>query len=142
LLFPLAVRRSPDSAQTVVRTILAVDEKARSLTFAGDMPEGGVARLMRANNDRLIESAGRAAAAAAAGVAADRPALVISVSCVGRRLVLGERIDEEIELVSEASPPGSVHVGFYSYGEIAPGFGGSTSELHNQTMTVTFLGES
>ena len=58
--------------EPLVRTILGIDEQRRSLTFAGDMPQGGMARLMRANNDRLIESAGQAVAQAAHGFDADR----------------------------------------------------------------------
>lgn len=143
LLFPLAVRREGQGPDTLVRTILAIDEAQRSLTFAGELPQGGVARLMRANADQLIDSAGRAARQAMAGEAASAEgALVISVSCVGRRLVLGERTEEEAETVAEAAPPGAAHVGFYSYGEIAPQASGGCSELHNQTMTVTLLSEA
>jgi hypothetical protein len=144
LLFPLAVRREgagQDSA--LVRTILAVDEARRSLTFAGDLPQGGIARLMRANADQLIDSAARAAREAMQGVnGTDGPTLVVSVSCVGRRLVLGERTDEEVETVAECAPPGAVHLGLYSYGEISPMVAGAVSELHNQTMTVTTLREA
>jgi hypothetical protein len=142
LLFPLAIKRPGKTGEALVRTILGIDEAARSMTFAGDVPEGAVARLMRTSNERLIESASQAVARAAQGLAADRVPLVISVSCVGRRLVLGERTEEEVETVVEGSPPGAGHVGFYSYGEISPALGGSgVSELHNQTMTVTVLDE-
>lgn len=142
LLFPLAIKRPGKTGEALVRTILGVDEAARSMTFAGDVPEGAVARLMRTSNERLIESASHAVARAAHGVGAQRAPLVISVSCVGRRLVLGERIEEEVETVVEGSPPGAGHVGFYSYGEISPALGGGgVSELHNQTMTVTVVDE-
>jgi hypothetical protein len=141
LLFPLAVRREGHAGEALVRTILGIDDAAQSLTFAGDMPEGGVARLMRANTDKLIGSAGNAARAAAAGVSGSADALVVSVSCVGRRLVLGERTEEEVETVQESAPPRSAHVGFYSYGEISPTSPGGASDLHNQTMTVTVFGE-
>jgi hypothetical protein len=141
LLFPLSVRRC-GAADTVVRTILGIDESAKSLTFAGDVPQGSIARLMRAKTDALIGSAGVAAQRALRPLAADRGALVVSVSCVGRRLVLGERTEEEIESVLDAAPPGSSHVGFYSYGEISPPVPGGASELHNQTMTVTAFCEA
>ena len=55
--------------------------------------------------------------------------------------MLGERTEEEVESISVGAPPGAVHVGFYSYGEIAPGPDGGASELHNQTMTVTVFAE-
>jgi hypothetical protein len=142
LLFPLAVRAAGDDAETVVRTVLAVDHAARTMTFAGDVPEGGVARLMRANHDRLVGSAGDAARAALHGATAADSALIVSVSCVGRRLVLGERTDEELESVLDAAPRGAAHLGFYSYGEIAPTLPGGASALHNQTMTVTAFSEA
>ncbi len=139
LRFPLSVRDGPESDTSVVRTILSVDEETQSLTFAGDIPDGGRARLMRANNDRLIVGAMRAAVDAAAGLD-DRPALAIAISCVGRRLVLGARTEEETEAALEALPPGSRQIGFYSYGEISSG-GFAQCEVHNQTMTLTALRE-
>jgi hypothetical protein len=141
LLFPLAVKRDSADEGTLVRTILGIDESQQSLTFAGDLPPGGVARLMRANAEQLIDSAGRAASAATAPAGGSGQALVISVSCVGRRLVLGERTEEEVETVVDSAPEDAVHVGFYSYGEISPAVAGGASELHNQTMTVTVLSE-
>jgi len=141
LLFPLAVRPQADSAP-LVRTILGIDEARRAMTFAGDLPEGGIARLMRASAEQLIDSAGRAAREAAQALQDCDAALAISVSCVGRRLLLGGRADEEVETVAECLPAGTVHVGMYSYGEIAPPSRGSRSQLHNQTMTVTVLAEA
>ena len=139
LRFPLAVRECPESGTSVVRTILAVDEATQSMTFAGDIPNGGRARLMRANNDRLIVGAMRAAVDATAGLD-DLPALAVAISCFGRRLVLGARTEEETEAALEALPPGSHQIGFYSYGEISPG-GFAQCDLHNQTMTLTALRE-
>jgi hypothetical protein len=142
LLFPLSVRSGEENAATVVRTVLAVDETTQSMTFAGDLPVDGVARLMRAHGEQLIESAGRAAAQACAAVTGDgRAALMVSVSCVGRRLLLGERTEEEVDAVLDVAPAGVVHVGLYSYGEISPRAAGGASSLHNQTMTVTLISE-
>jgi hypothetical protein len=141
LRFPLSIRRPGSDAPPLVRTILAIDEAQRSLTFAGDMPQGHAARLMRTTNDSLIDSAARASAQALGSLAAGGQALVVSVSCVGRRLVLGERTEEEVESVLESAPTGTSHVGFYSYGEISPGAAGGASDLHNQTMTVTVFSE-
>jgi hypothetical protein len=139
LRFPLAIREHADGGEAIVRTILAVDEAAQSLTFAGDVPQGWRARLMRSSSDRLIAGAMRAAADAT--VATDgEPALALAISCVGRRLVLGQRADEETEAALEVLPAGSRQIGFYSYGEISPG-GFATCELHNQTMTLTTLRE-
>ncbi len=140
LLFPLSVRRHA-GGQVLVRTVLSVDEAARSMTFAGDVPQGASARLMRANNEALIRSAERAGAQAVAALAGTAAQLLLSISCVGRRLVLGERSDEEVEAVFDSAGAAAVHVGFYSYGEIAPMMAGGCSELHNQTMTIAAIGE-
>ena len=126
----------------MVRTILGIDEAAQSLTFGGDLPQGGIARLMRASTDTLIESAAGAGRQAAGGQKAAGSALVVSVSCVGRRLVMGGRTEEEAEAVANSGAPEIAHVGFYSYGEFAPQAPGAASEFHNQTMTVTAFSES
>lgn len=142
LLFPLAIRPAgarPDDA-SLVRTILAVDEADQSMTFAGDMPEGARAQLMRANVDRLIEGAADAALMVDRGAGAG-PTLALGISCVGRRLVLGERTQEEIEAAVECLPDGVQQIGFYSYGEISPHASG-LCELHNQTMTLTTIHET
>lgn len=139
LLFPLAIRAADDERQDqLVRTILAVDEEHRTLTFAGDIPEGSLAQLMRANFDRVI--GGAEAAAHAAGEGHDGPVVCLSISCVGRRLVLGERIEEEVEAVLDALPAASLQVGFYSYGELSP-YSDGACDLHNQTMTITTIAE-
>lgn len=139
LLFPLAVREGRDATRRTVRTILAVDEDAQSMTFAGDVPQGWCAQLMRANKDRLVDGAMQAAAMSELPPN-DGPQLAVAISCVGRRLVLGERTEEEIDATLEALVPGSELVGFYSYGEIAPHAEGFC-DLHNQTMTITTVAE-
>jgi hypothetical protein len=141
LLFPLALRANATDEKSLVRTILAVDEASQSMTFAGDMPEGSLARLMRANFDRLIDGASEAATLAGARHVGNRAeTLAIAISCVGRRLVLGERAEEEIEATLDGLPGGTQQIGFYSYGEISPYALGSC-DLHNQTMTLTTIRE-
>ena len=139
LLFPLALRSSKSGSSGVVRTVLAIDESTQSMTFAGDVPVGDYARLMRANFDRLVlgaQSAGTAAVGDHVG-----PILSIAISCVGRRLVLRERSEEETEATLESLPSETTQIGFYSYGELSPN-GAGRCELHNQTMTLTLLSES
>ena len=140
LRFPLQIREERGATSAVVRTVLAIDEKAQSMTFAGDIPNGWRAQLMRSNHDRLIAGAMRAAFDATARISG-KPALALAISCVGRRLVLGARTEEETEAALEALPPGSHQIGFYAYGEISPA-GRATCELHNQTMTLTTIREA
>jgi len=140
LLFPLQLLPARDAADGLVRTILGVDEAAQSLTFAGDIPEGHYVRLMKAGPAALVDGARLAAAAAGDATGADRLALL--VSCVGRRLVLGQRAEEEIEAVRMRLGEGVCAAGFYSYGEISPAGRQPGCDLHNQTMTLTVLSET
>ena len=139
LLFPLLLR-TPDVSAPVVRTILSVSEADQTLTFAGDVPAGGYVRLMKANFDRLIDGAvgaGRVSAEALGGPVD----LALLISCVGRRMVLRQRVEEEVEGVRDIVGPDAAIAGFYSYGEISPFTPQARCELHNQTMTVTTLSE-
>lgn len=139
LLFPLAVREA--GQDPIVRTVLSVDENAESMTFAGDVPEGARARLMKANFDRLIDGATGAARACHAAVPDARASFALLISCVGRRLVLKQRTEEEVEAVRDVVGPQAALAGFYSYGEISPFTPGAHCRLHNQTMTITTLAE-
>jgi|HubBroStandDraft_6_1064221.scaffolds.fasta_scaffold47714_2 hypothetical protein len=143
LLFPIQVHDAarPDSA--VVRTVLAVDRDARSMTFAGDVPQGWTAQLMRGNFDRLAAGAADAARQARSGLKVDdaRERFSILVSCIGRRLLMGQRTTDEAEAAGEELGADTLRLGFYSYGEISPHAKSGICELHNQTMTVTTLAE-
>lgn len=140
LLFPLSIRQDVNDGRHLVRTIRAIDEATQSITFAGDIPKGYLAQLMRANFDRLINGASAATGQAGRHIAPVENLLSIAISCVGRRLVLGERSEEETEIALENLPVGTQQTGFYSYGEISPHASGA-SDLHNQTMTITTFSE-
>lgn len=137
LRFPLALSK-PGENKELVRTILAVDEDTQSLIFAGDIPVGSQAQLMRANLDQLVEGAENAALMCETDT--DKEILCISISCVGRRMIMGTDADEEVEVVLDILPESAKQIGFYSYGEISP-FSKGTCDLHNQTMTITTLHE-
>ena len=139
LLFPLSVRASQKD-EAVVRTILGVDEATHSLTFAGDVPVGSYAQLMRANFNRLLD--GAAGAARNSQQELTEPAsLAVLISCVGRKMVLRQRVEEEVEAVREVIGEHAAMAGFYSYGEISPFTPGARCDLHNQTMTITTFTE-
>lgn len=140
LLFPLSIRE-PDSEKILCRTVLSVDEAAQSMTFAGDIPEGAHAQLMTANFDRLIDGATVAAEYSLKRMHDFQPELAILISCVGRKLVLGQRVEEEVEEAREILGADTVVTGFYSYGELSPLGENGGCELHNQTMTITALAE-
>ena len=141
LLFPFAMLGSDHSDIGLIRTILAVDESVGSLTLAGEIDPDGYLRLMHAGTDALVEGAEAAAHAAREMQEGDGSGLVLLVSCVGRKLVMGGRVDEEIEAVADVFGQGACIAGFYSNGEISPFTGNRECKLHNQTMTITHIAE-
>ncbi len=138
LLFPLCLLTS--DSDPVVRTILSVNEAEQSITFAGDVPEGTYTRVMRANFDRLVDGA-MGAAKTSTQTLHTSPDLAVLISCVGRKLVLKQRVDEEVKGVRTILGDHTVLTGFYSYGEISPFTPGAACKLHNQTMTITTFSE-
>ena len=144
LLFPFAMLGQNHDEIGLIRTILGVSEADGSLTLAGEIIPGGYLKLMHASTDALVGGAEAAAEAAAAALSpsADGDSLVVLVSCVGRKLVMGERVDEEVDAVTDVFGQKAVLTGFYSYGEISPFAPGVSCKLHNQTMTVTVLREA
>ena len=141
LLFPFAMVGEDHNAIGLIRTILGVDEANGSLTLAGAIDPDGYLKLMRASTDRLVNGAESAAEAAQEMHQSSGDSLAILVSCVGRKLVMGDRVDEEVEAVAEVFGSKATLTGFYSYGEISPFTPGSACHLHNQTMTITWMGE-
>jgi len=139
LLFPLSVIL-PGGAQ-VVRTILSIDESAGSMRFAGDIPEGAQVRFMKANFDKITDAASGAALQSLAR-SGQPPGLALLISCVGRKLILQSRTDEEVAAVNEIFGGHTLLTGFYSYGEISPIVSDGDCHLQNQTMTITTFYET
>ena len=142
LLFPLEMVDEERKSSGLVRTILDVDEQEGSLILAGDIMKNGYLRLMFAANEGLVGGA-----EVAARLATERhpcplttDCLVLLISCVGRKLIMGDLIEDEIDAVVQLSRPPTV-TGFYSYGEIGTHQESGHSVLHNQTMTVSLITE-
>ena len=140
LLFPLSMRISDDD-EPVIRTILSIDEVNKTMTFAGEMPKGSLVRFMKANLDRIIDASAKAASNSIASLET-APELAILVSCAGRNLILGQRVDEEIETVRDIFGNKTTVTGFYSYGAICPPFPDAPCELNNQSMSITTFSEN
>ncbi len=139
LYFPLSMKESKD-APSVVRTILAIDEKTKSMTFAGNIHQGSFIRLMKGNFDKLIDASYNAASESFSNHPKE-PELALIVTCVGRKIVLGNRVEEEFEAVKEISG-NTLLCGFYSYGEISPVTNHKSCELHNQTIAILTISEN
>lgn len=139
LLYPLNVK-SADEEQSIVRSILNINEEDNSVILAGDIKENSKVQLMMTNVDNIANASERAATQALE-YRVNKPELALLVSCIGRKLVLDQRVEEEIEEVMEVLGKGTTISGFYSYGEIAPFHGEMACQLHNQTMTITLISE-
>lgn len=141
LFYPLSIQ-TEGADEPIVRTILSIDEENQSMTFAGNIPEGAIAQLMKHNMNKLIDGAEEAAENCIEKLTdAKNPELAILVSCVGRKIVMGQNIEEEVEVIRDLLGESTAITGFYSYGEIAPFNYLSRCELHNQTMTITTFTE-
>ena len=133
LLYPLNV--TPEGKrEPVVRTILGIDNNNQSMTLAGDVPENSRVQLMMASVDAIAEGANVAAKLAMQN-RKTKPQLALLVSCVGRKLVMNQRVEEEIERVQEVVGENTAITGFYSYGEMAP-FSGKNISLTNRRLTI------
>lgn len=141
LLFPFSMLGADHSAVGLIRTILGIDEASGSLILAGEIFQDGYLKLMHATTDKLVGGAEAAAEAAVAMQDVPGDSLAILISCIGRKLVMGARVDEEVEAVADVLGKQAALCGFYSYGEISPYAPGASCKLHNQTMTITHIGE-
>jgi hypothetical protein len=142
LLFPFAMLGKDHNELGIIRTILGIDEKNGSLTLAGDIVPDGYLKLMHASTDALVSGAETAAQASRGTTSPDQAGLALLVSCVGRKLVMGGRVDEEVEVVADLYGSNTTFAGFYSYGEISPHAGLMSCKLHNQTMTISYISET
>ena len=140
LLFPLEMIDSDRKSSGILRTILGIDEHTGSIRLAGSVEPGSYARLMLASTDSLMEGA-EVAAARGRQLHGGTPSLALCVSCVGRKMVMGARTEEEIQCVREQLGSDVVLAGFYSYGEIGARDKGNTPRLHNQTMSIFLISE-
>nr|WP_315485724.1 FIST N-terminal domain-containing protein [uncultured Undibacterium sp.] len=142
LLFPFEMLSDARESLGQIRTILGINEDDGSLILAGVINPEGYLRLMHAHTNDLVDGAEIAANATVDSVTqTDGQALGLLVSCVGRKLVMGGRVDEEVEAVQDILGEHTVVCGFYSNGEICPGYQLKACSLHNQTMTITYLAE-
>jgi len=139
LLYPFAILNEDHNQKGLIRTILDVNHEDKSLTLAGDIFENSLVCLMHADVDDLIDGAEEAASEA--NLETDDESVAFLVSCVGRKLVLADDVEEELSAVKKILGNHASITGFYSYGEISPFAGTNKAELHNQTMTVAHITE-
>jgi hypothetical protein len=141
LMFPLSMR-VPGADKYLIRTILATDENANSMIFAGNMPQGSTVRMMRGDIQKLIRASATAAKDSVDSLKNHKPQLTLMLSCVGRKIIMDKKVDEEVLAAEEVLDADCAVAGFYTYGGLSPFGVGTPCELHNQTMTITTFSES
>lgn len=128
-----------------LRCGLSVDHAKGTISLAASIPSGSSVTLTTASRGDIIQGARMAAEQALAGLSGAIPRLVVMFSCVGRKLVLGRRIQEEVAAIKECFGEKVPLIGFYTYGEIGPVNkmkpGYDIAKFHNETVVLWVIGE-
>ncbi len=137
LFYPFSL--TTDDGVSVIRTPIKVNHKEKTLVYAGDMPQGAKITLMKSNTMDLLDSAMHATTATKNEDKLE--SFLFAISCVGRRVVLGDMASEEYEEISNIYDKAKI-LGFYSYGEFTRSAGDdSYCKMHNQTFTLASISE-
>ena len=122
-----------------MRTVFNTDEFNQSITLGESTPEGARLQFMRARFDDLLKGV-EVAAKNALNDLGQKPEMALMVSCIGRKLLFNQQIDQEIEETHQVLGNQTPIGGFYSYGEICPKEK-DLAALHHQMLTLTLFSE-
>jgi len=138
--YPLAIGTDGLEMQ-IVRDVVEIDDDKGALVLAGDIPENAVVRVMHSNADDILDGVDEAVERLRSKMILPKSnALCICISCMGRKVVMGERTAEEPRLVKEKLGSKISHAGFYAFGEISTTTSGSPY-VHNHTITLVMIRE-
>lgn len=112
-----------------------------SINFAANIPEGATVQLTNEKKEGVVQAAAEAINTANKNFDGKKIDLVLVTSCGGRKLVLGSRTAEEIEIIKSIVSPEIAIGGFYGYGEICPLQDSGKTKFHNNTVVTLLLGE-
>ena len=138
--YPLAVFDDEAFKSFYLRSPILGENTDGSLTMVGDIPADAWVQITHATRDRVIESASESVSQALAAYPGSSPSGILCISCAGRKMLLGTRTQEEVQLLRDAIP-GIPVGGFYAYGEIAPLERGGATRLHNETFISLVIGD-
>jgi hypothetical protein len=147
--YPLALL-GPDgnieeNGYVLSRATMGVDREKGAIRFAGDVPEGAFVKMTMGSEQDVIQAAQKAAEDAICQLKKKRPTAmpkaVFIYSCMARKIVLGSKAGEEFSHVKKGVGADTPTIGFYTYGEYAPVGKTNMSCFHNETITLTVIGE-
>lgn len=124
----------------LLRATMSVNREERSITFAGEIPEGAMVNMTCGDKPSILEAAETAAKQARSAIGDAVPKVIFCYSCMARKIVLGRRTEEEIDRVQAEFGSQIPIIGFYSYGEFCPIGPAACNCLHNETITLSVLG--
>jgi len=117
--YPLGMKSKGSGDQIMVRAPLVVGEDG-SIVCGAEVLEGSEIYLMIGTLAGVLASAEATAKKIVGMPPSDQRRVVFVSDCVARKILLGERGQEEIALLKSIGGPGAVIFGFYSYGQISP----------------------
>jgi hypothetical protein len=147
--YPLGLLGSHDDDEGdeyfLCRATMGVDREKKSITFAGDVPQGALVKMTMGNENDVIEAGRKAAEDALAEMKINskdiRAKAIFLYSCMARKIVLGSRTGEEIAEIRKKVGNNVPIIGFYTYGEYAPSGKRKQARFHNETVTLTIIGQ-
>ena len=119
-----------------------VDETG-AVTFLAAVPPGARVCLTMADRDAILTGCSQSLAIAKSNLPAGaQPAVALVFSCAARKLLLGTRTVEELNLIRGTLGDSVVICGFYGYGEISPRMGdGTGAKYHNESFVTLLLAD-
>jgi hypothetical protein len=139
---PIAIQERNELTEVeIARTAIDVDEEHQSLRLTGEVTEGARVHLARPCHEKLVAGANDAASAVMLTADEDATTFAFAVSHTGRRLAMGTRTEEELDIMLARLPDDTLQAGLYGLGELAPNDAGECG-LFNMTMTLTIIQEA
>lgn len=127
------------------RATMGVNRRENSIIFAGDVPQGAHIKMTMGNEKDLIDAARKAAQDALTDMKGDsgkvQPKILFVFSCMARKIVLGSKTGEEISEIRKIVGYEVPVIGFYTYGEYSPSGKSKQTCFHNETVTLTVIGQ-
>lgn len=131
---PLGIPQA--DGEYLVRDPLALEEGG-ALRFLAGVPDGAIVRMMEGTPAMLVEAARDAASMARKDVGAPIGGALV-FDCISRFLMLGDRLQDELEACRGALGDDVPVLGCLTFGEVGA-FGARLPQFHNKTMVVLAL---
>jgi hypothetical protein len=140
---PLAILASDDNIEYLRASWGEVDESTGAVTFLGGVPDHARVSLTIANRDAILDGCTRSLTTAKANFPAGvDPSAALIFSCTARKLLLGTRTGEELNLVRGVLGDSVAVCGFYGYGELSPQMGDKPgTKYHNESFVTLLLAD-